>query len=114
LKLTFPDEFIKQVKDGNDIIEVASDYFTLTKSGDLYKTRCKHRGGDKTPSLTFFVKTQSFYCFGCHAGKRDGKTEGSDVISFIQWMENIDWQEAVMLLAKRIGMKSIRDLMKNH
>ena len=105
MKLIFSEDFINKVKEANDIIDVASEYFDLKQYGDVYKTRCKHRGGDKTPSLTFFPKTQSFYCFGCHAGRRDGNTNGSDVISFVQWVEEIEWQDAVIMLADRQGLE---------
>jgi DNA primase len=105
MKLNFSKEFIGEVRSKNDIIDVASDYFNLEKSGPLYRTRCKHKGGDKLPSLFFFPDTQTFYCFGCHAGKRNEITSGSDVISFIQWMENISWQDSVMCLANRAGIK---------
>lgn len=104
MKLDFSKEFIEEVKAANDIIEVASEYFKLQKSGDNYVAHCKHTGGDKTPSLTFFPETQSFYCFGCHAGGRNDKTNGSDVIAFIEWVENIPWQDAVIYLAKRKGI----------
>lgn len=100
----FTDEFLDKVKKDNDIIDVASEYFDLQKCGDLYKAHCKHKGGDKSPSLTFFPDTQSFYCFSCNAGKRSGETNGSDLISFVQWMENIEWQDAVRLLANRAGI----------
>lgn len=105
MKNVFTSEFIQEIKELNDIIEVASEYFNLKLSGNVYKARCKHTGGDKTPSLTFFPETQSFYCFGCHAGKKNGKTEGSDVISFIQWVENITWQEAILLLANKVELE---------
>lgn len=104
MKLDFSKEFIEEVKAANDIIEVASEYFKLQESGDNYIAHCKHTGGDKTPSLTFFPETQSFYCFGCHAGGRNDKTNGSDVIAFIEWVENIPWQDAVIYLARRKGI----------
>ena len=104
MKLDFSRQFIDEVKAANDIVEVASEYFNLEPSGLLFKSHCKHQGGDKTPSLTFFPDTQSFYCFGCHAGERNGKTGGSDVISFIEWIEEISWQDAIIFLAKRKGI----------
>lgn len=102
--VTFSNEFLQKVKEMNDIIDVASEYFDLKQVGDLYRAKCKHKG-DNTPSLTFFPDTQSFYCFGCHAGKRNSNTNGSDVISFIQWVEEISWQEAVIFLANRVGLE---------
>lgn len=105
MKVVFSNEFLEEVKSKNDIIDIASDYFDLKKSGDIYRAKCKHKGGDKTPSLTFYPSTQSFYCYSCGAGKRGNSTEGSDIISFIQWVENLDWQEAVILLAEKAGVE---------
>lgn len=105
MRLDFPPELVELVKSSNDIIEMANEYFVLEQAGNLYRTHCKHEGGDKTPSLTFFADTQTFYCFACGAGERGTKTSGSDIIAFIQWVENIGWQDAVIYLADRCGIK---------
>lgn len=105
MQVTFTEDFIDKVKKANDIVDVAREHFDLKQYGDVYKAHCKHPGGDKTPSLAFFPSTQSFYCFSCHAGKRDGHTEGSDVISFLQWVEGLSWQDAVISLAERAGIE---------
>jgi len=36
---------------------------------------------DSDPSLTFYPKTNSFYCFGCH--------QGGDLLKFIQMLEEL-------------------------
>ena len=46
--------------------------------------------------LPFPLDTQSFYCFGCGAG--------GDVITFIMKIENLDYLEAVKMLAERSGI----------
>jgi DNA primase len=97
----FTEEFLQQVKQANDMLEVASEYFTLTKMGSIFQARCLH---EKTPSLTFFPETQSFYCFGCGAGAKRKGSSGSDVISFVMWIENCTWQEAVFKLCNRKGI----------
>lgn len=50
----------------------------------------------KNTVFTVFPDTQSFYCFGCGAG--------GDVITFIQQIENLDFMDAVKLLAQNSGM----------
>lgn len=100
--MKFSQDFIQQVKEANDIVDVASDYYKLEKRGDIYQTRCKH-GDRKSASLTFFPSTQSYYCFGCHAGSRESGGS-SDVISFVQWMEEVSWPEAVVILAQRANI----------
>lgn len=97
-----PDEFVKSLRD-IPIEEVASLYFDLKKMGSVHQTSCIH-GGDTDPSLTFFEQTNTFYCFGCHAGKRP-KTEGSDTISFVMWVDKCTFMEAVQKLATLKGLE---------
>ncbi|MCH5320959.1 MAG: DNA primase, partial [Eubacterium sp.] len=51
----------------------------------------------KTPSFTVYNDTQSFYCFGCGAG--------GDAVTFIKKIENLDYIDAVKLLAQRAGLQ---------
>lgn len=95
-----PDDFLAKIRE-IDIIEVAESYFKLEQMGNIHRTTCIHPG-DKTPSLTFFTQTNTFYCFGCGAGKKP-KTEGSEVISFVMWMDNCSFSEAVQRLAVMKG-----------
>lgn len=57
--------------------------------------------GEKTPSFTVYPETDSFYCFGCGVG--------GDVIGFIRKVENLDYIDAVKLLAQRSGMDMPED-----
>ena len=52
--------------------------------------------GEKTPSFTVFVNTQSYYCFGCG--------EAGDVITFVRKKENLGYEEALRMLASRCGV----------
>lgn len=105
-RVVFTKDFLEQVRQENDIVEVASEYFTLEEKGGNYVAHCTHAGGDKTPSLTFYVETQTFYCFACHIGsKRNPNSTGPDIISFLQWVENIPFQEAVIMLAQRANLE---------
>ena len=101
MRYNFTEEFKKQLKDSFDIVEFAGNYFDVRPHADLYKAKCIHNGGDEQkPSLTFYPDTQSFYCYGCHAGLK----EGSDIIGFYQWIENVDYQTAVIALAEKAGI----------
>lgn len=97
-----PDEFVKQLRE-IPIEEIAESYFVLKKMGSILQTSCIH-GGDNDPSLTFFPQTNTFYCFGCGAGKRP-KTEGSDTISFVMWIDKCTFMEAVTKLANMKGLQ---------
>jgi DNA primase len=95
-----PDEFLKQLRD-IPIEEVAETYFDLKSMGNILQTKCIH-GSDSIPSLTFFPQTNTFYCFGCGAGKKP-KTEGSSVIDFVMWIDKCTFMEAVTKLAHLKG-----------
>lgn len=84
-----------ELKDRNPIDSVVSSYVTLKKSGNVKKGLCPFHN-EKTPSFTVYPQTDSFYCFGCHAG--------GDVIAFIEKIENLDYFETVKWLAERSGL----------
>jgi len=90
------DEFLYQLKTANPIESVAGSYVNLLRQGHNYVCACPFHS-EKTPSCTIFPDSQSFYCFGCGAG--------GDVIAFIMGIENLDFQEAVKLLAERSGLE---------
>jgi len=90
------DEFLYQLRNANNIEAIMGNYVQLTRRGRNYVCSCPFHS-EKTPSCTIFTDTQSFYCFGCGAG--------GDVITFIMKIENLDFSEAVKLLAQRSGME---------
>ena len=71
-------------------------YVHLLRRGRNYVCNCPFHS-EKTPSCTIFPETQSFYCFGCGAG--------GDVITFVRRMENLEFVDAVKLLAQRSGLE---------
>ena len=93
--MPLPQEFIDELHERNDIVDVIGSYVSLNHRGRLYTALCPFHN-EKTPSFTVFPETSSFYCFGCH--------EGGDVISFVMKYENLEYMEAVRLLADRAGM----------
>ncbi len=88
-------EFNDELHERCDIVDVIGSYVSLNKRGRLYTALCPFHN-EKTPSFTVYPDTNNFYCFGCH--------EGGDVISFIMKYENLEFIEAVRLLAERAGM----------
>lgn len=89
------EEFTLELRNANPIDTVISSYVPLKKRGRTLVCNCPFHS-EKTPSFTVFPDTQSFYCFGCGAG--------GDVITFVMKAENLDFMEAVRLLAERSGM----------
>ena len=94
--MPLPDSFLQELIARNDMESVASSYVTLRRRGRNLVGLCPFHG-EKTPSSTVYPETASFYCFGCGAG--------GDVITFIKKIENLDYIDAVKLLADRAGMK---------
>lgn len=90
------DEFLTALKTVNPIESVIDSYVQLKKSGRVFMCNCPFHS-EKTPSFTVFPDTQSFYCFGCQTG--------GDVFNFIMKAENLEFMEAVRLLADRSGME---------
>lgn len=93
--MAFSEDFLRDVRDNNDIISVAQSYVELKRVGSRYSCKCPFHS-DNSPSCTFYTDTNSFFCFGCHAG--------GDVITFIRLIENLDYPEAVRFLAQRAGL----------
>lgn len=94
--LAIPQSFIQQLLLQCEIEEIISSYAVLKNEGRNRKCLCPFHS-EKTPSFVVYNDTQSFYCFGCGAG--------GDVITFLMRVENLDYVEAVRLLAKRCGME---------
>ena len=90
-----PHEYVEEVVRRNDISDVVGSYVQLRHRGRTHTGLCPFHS-EKTPSFVVYPETQSFYCFGCGAG--------GDVITFIKKISNLDYVEAVKLLAGRAGM----------
>ncbi len=98
--MALSDSFLQELKMKTDIEDVVSTYVTLKRRGSTYVGLCPFHN-EKTPSFTVFPDTQSFFCFGCNAG--------GDVIGFTKNIENLDYIDAVKMLAQRAGMQMPED-----
>lgn len=90
------ESFLQELKFKTDIEDVISSYVSLKKRGSTSVGLCPFHN-EKTPSFTVYNDTQSFYCFGCGAG--------GDAVTFIKKIENLDYLDAVKLLAQRAGLQ---------
>lgn len=114
MSVKVPTEMKEQIKIKNDIVDVINEYTTLTRAGNLYTGRCplSHGGTNQKPqfeknsSLIVYPNTGTFFCFGsgCRMGSKDNGGAGSDVIAFIQEMEDLGYIEACKFLAHRAGI----------
>ncbi len=94
------EQFLQELKNKIDITDIVSSYVSLKKRGSTYVGLCPFHN-EKTPSFTVYPQTQSFYCFGCSAG--------GDMITFLKKIENLDYVDAVKLLAQRAGLQMPAD-----
>ncbi len=95
-----PESFLDALKANNEITAVMSSYVELKRAGRDFVCSCPFHA-ERTPSCHVYTGTQSFYCFGCHAG--------GDVISFIRLIEHLEYMESVRFLAQRAGMAMPED-----
>ncbi|MBI4426179.1 MAG: DNA primase [Candidatus Kerfeldbacteria bacterium] len=88
---------VDEIKERLDIAEVLGEYVQLKPAGtNRYKVLCPFHN-EKTPSLMVSKDRQAWHCFGC------GK--GGDMFSFVQEIENVDFPEALRLLAKKANIE---------
>ncbi len=89
-------DFVDEVIAKNDIVDFISRYTTLKRVGNRYQALCPLHNDQKTPSFSVSPDKQLFHCFGCGAG--------GTVIHFVMAKENLDFMEAVKLLAEKAGV----------
>src|SRR5574344_1470469 len=90
---------LKELRQAADIVSVISSYLPLTKRGKNYFGVCPFHD-DTNPSMSVSKDKQIYKCFSCGAT--------GNVITFVMEYENVDFKEAVSILAKRVGMDFIK------
>ena len=90
----YPQEVISEVRVLNDVVEVIGGYVRLTpRAGSRHFGLCPFHS-ENSASFSVNRDGQFFYCFGCGAS--------GDVVRFIMQIENMDFPEALKLLAARV------------
>jgi DNA primase len=87
---------INAIKERINIVDIVSEHLSLKKAGRSYFALCPFHQ-ENTPSFSINEDFQFFHCFGCQ--------ESGDVITFVEKIENVDFNEAIEILAKRAGIK---------
>ncbi|MGN0595600.1 MAG: DNA primase [Hominimerdicola sp.] len=93
--MALPLDFIERLKAANPIEEVMGSFVTLKRTGRDYVCLCPFHN-ERTPSCHIHPDKEYFHCFGCGAG--------GDVITFTMKYHNLDYWEAVKMLAERGGI----------
>lgn len=89
------EEIIEKIKESNDIVDVISESLPLKRVGRNYWGLCPFHS-EKTPSFSVTREKQLFKCFGCG--------EGGNVITFIMKTKNLDFNEALRILADKANI----------
>ncbi len=84
-----------QVREKIDIVALISEYVPLKKMGRNFTTVCPFHT-ENSPSFVVSPERQIWHCFGC------GK--GGDAFSFLMEYENLEFIEALRILAKKAGV----------
>ena len=95
-----PQEFIDDLIDRIDIVEVISSRVQLKKAGREYKAPCPFHN-EKTPSFTVSPHKGFYHCFGCGAH--------GTALGFLLEFDRLEFPEAVEELAQMAGVTVPRD-----
>ena len=90
-----PQQFIDDLLERVDIVDVIDTRVNLRKSGKNYSALCPFHD-EKSPSFSVNPDKQFYYCFGCGAG--------GNAIGFLMEYEHMSFPDAVAALAQDAGL----------
>lgn len=92
----YEEDFVEEVRQRNDIVDIISSYVNLKRSGSNYVGLCPFHN-EKTASFSVSQEKQMYYCFGCGVG--------GNVFTFLMEYENLTFVETLEQLAENAGMQ---------
>ena len=90
-------DLVQEIQNKIDIVELVAETTELKRKGNRYWGLCPFHS-EKTPSFQVSADRQLFYCFGCHLG--------GNIFTFVMERENVEFREALEILAARAGLDS--------
>lgn len=91
-----PGSPVEQIKEKLEITEFLRGYLELRPAGKNFKAACPFHK-EKTPSFMISPDRGTWHCFGCNLG--------GDIFSFIMRYENLEFSEALKILAEKAGVE---------
>ena len=89
-------ETIDAILDSPDLISIIGEYTRLEQRSPNDWWGCCPFHGEKTPSFHVDANQKFYYCFGCH--------KGGNIISFVMEMEKLPYSDALISIAKKMGI----------
>jgi DNA primase len=95
--LKFNQDFIEQVRDANNVVDIIGQYTELKGRGHQFMGLCPFPDHtEKSPSFSVSDSKQVYHCFGC---KKSG-----NVYTFLQEHSGLSFTDAVEFLARRANI----------
>lgn len=89
---------IDEIKARIDIVDLVSETVQLRRSGKNYTGFCPFHANTRTPAFAVFPESGTWRCFGqCN--------EGGDIFKFVMKKEDVEFGEALQLLAEKAGVQ---------
>lgn len=87
---------VDEIKQRIDVVEFIGRYVQLKRTGSAYKGLCPFHD-ERTPSFAVFPQSGTWRCFGACG-------IGGDIFSFLMQRENLEFREALEMLAAEVGI----------
>ncbi len=94
------DDDVRRVRDATDLVGLVSERVVLKQKGRLHWGCCPFHA-EKTASFKVDPATQLWHCFGCGLG--------GDAYGFLMRAENVDFLDAVRILADRSNIEIVEE-----